>query len=89
VTPDQIVDYALPTRPTKATSHGRALHHGDSVEVDALDPDDLRGLVRDRIGQHVDDELLRAHLAAEESERQLLGGLPAMLRASQAEPRSA
>jgi hypothetical protein len=52
------------------------------VEVDALDPDDLRDLVRGRIAQHVHRDRLRAHLAAEESERQLLGGLPAMLRRS-------
>lgn len=89
ITPRQIIEYALPTRPTKTTSHGRGLHHGDSVEVDALDPDDLRGLVRGRIAQHIGPDRLRAHLAAEQSERQLLGGLPAMLRASQAEPRSA
>jgi hypothetical protein len=89
ITPQQIIEYALPTRPTKTTSHGRGLHHGESVEVDALDPDDLRGLVRGRIAQHIGPDRLRAHLAAEQSERQLLGGLPAMLRASQAEPRSA
>jgi len=82
ITPGQIAEYELPTRPTKTTSHGRGLHRGESVEVDALDPDDLRGLVRDRIAQHVDRDLLRAHKAAEESERLLLGGLPAMLRRS-------
>jgi hypothetical protein len=84
VTPDQIVEHHLPTRPTKRTAHGRGLHQGDSVEVDALDPDDLRALVRDRIVQHVDKERLRVHQAAEESERELLGGLPAMLRRSAA-----
>jgi len=82
ITPEQIAEYQLPTRPTKTTSHGRGLHHGESVEVDALDPDDLRGLVRDRIAQHVNPDLLRSHKAAEESERLLLGGLPAMLRRS-------
>jgi hypothetical protein len=82
VTPRQIVEYALPTRPTKTTSHGRGLHHGESVEVDAIDPDDLRQLVHDRIVQHIDSNRLRTHKAAEESERLLLGGLPAMLRRS-------
>jgi len=82
VTPAQIAEHALPTRPTKRTSHGRGLHHGESVEVDALDPDDLRDLVHGRIAQHVDVDRLRVHLAAEESERKLLGGLPAMLRRS-------
>jgi hypothetical protein len=80
VTPEQIRAYDLPTRPTKRTSHGRGLHHGDSVEVDALDPDDLRRLVEDRIVRHVDPQRLRVHQAAEDSERELLGGLPAMLR---------
>jgi hypothetical protein len=82
VTPAQIIEYALPTRPTKTTSHGRGLHHGESVEVDALDPSDLLLLVRDRIAQHVDPQRLQAHRVAEESERKLLGGLPAMLRRS-------
>jgi hypothetical protein len=80
VTPGQIVEYDLPTRPTKRTSHGRDLHRGDSVEVDALDPEDLRSLVQDRIFRHIDAGRLRATRAAEESERELLGGLSAMLR---------
>src|SRR5436190_1975869 len=61
--------------------HSAAETIAHSVEVDALDPDDLRGLVRDRVAQHVDSDRLRALKAAEESERRLLGGLPAMLRA--------
>ena len=43
VTPEQIEDWNLPTRPTKATD-SRAKGFGDiSVELDAIEPDVLRG----------------------------------------------
>jgi hypothetical protein len=84
VTPDQIETYNLLTRPTKTSTHGRRRHVGESVEVDAFEPDTLRGMVRDVIEQHIDSHKLDVTEAAEESERELLGGLPAMLRRSQA-----
>src|SRR5262249_57947618 len=77
---EQIEAYELPTRPTKRrTNHGRGLHEGDSVEVDAIPPATLLGLVRGCIERHVDPARVAVLEAAEESERQLLGGLPAML----------
>jgi hypothetical protein len=80
---EQIDEYVLPTRPTKrGTSHGRGLHEGESVEVDAIPPATLLGLVRGAIEQHVDPARVAVLEAAEESERQLLGGLPAMLERS-------
>jgi hypothetical protein len=56
VTPEQIVTLALPTRPTKATDSRSRDFEGESVEVDAIDPDTLRDLVRDRIIQHIDKD---------------------------------
>ena len=78
---EQIEEYALPTRPTKRTSnHGHGLHQGESVEVDAIPPATLLGLVRGAIERHVDPARVTVLEAAELSERELLGGLPAMLR---------
>jgi hypothetical protein len=77
---EQIEGYGLPTRPTKVgTSHGLGLHEGDSVEVDAIPPPTLLQLVRDSIERHVDPARVRVLEAAEASERELLGGLAAML----------
>jgi hypothetical protein len=77
---EQIEEYRLPTRPTKTrTGHGRGLHEGDSVEVDAIPPPTLLQLVRSSIEHHVDRERITVLEAAEASERELLGGLAAML----------
>lgn len=78
---DQIELYALPTRPTKRrANHGRGLHEGDSVEVDAIPPAMLLGLVRGCIERHVDPTRVAVLEAAEASERELLGGLAGMVR---------
>jgi hypothetical protein len=80
---EQIDEYALPTRPTKRSgNHGRGLHEGESAEVDAIPPATLLDLVRSAIERHVDPARVAVLEAAEASERQLLGGLPAMLRRS-------
>jgi hypothetical protein len=73
VTPAQIAQWSLPTRPTKA-SDSRSVRWagGDSVELDAIDPNRLRNLVRDCIEQHVAPRQLEITRAAEESERELL-----------------
>jgi hypothetical protein len=74
---EQIEEYALPTRPTKRTAnHGRGLHEGDSVELDAIPPATLRALVRAAIERHVDPARVAVLEVAEASERELLGGLP-------------
>ena len=80
---EQIDEYDLPTRPTKrGANHGRGLHEGESVEVDAIPPATLLALVRGAIERHVDPARVAVLEAAEASERELLGGLPAMLRAA-------
>src|ERR1051325_387101 len=53
VTPEQITAYNLPTRPTKK-SDPRSKNFGDiSVELDAIEPDLLRQLVREVIEDHL------------------------------------
>jgi hypothetical protein len=78
---EQIEEYELPTRPTKrGANHGRGLHEGESVEVDALPPATLLDLVRGAIERHVDPARVAVLEAAEASEREFLGGIPAMVR---------
>jgi hypothetical protein len=75
VTPEQIAEWNLPTRPTKK-SDTRAKGFGEiSVELDAIDPNDLRDLVRAAIEQHLPPEQYEVLKAAEESERKLIGRL--------------
>lgn len=72
VTPEQIVAWRLPSRPTKA-SDTRSKGFGTiSVELDAIDPNSLRNVVERAIQRHLPDDQLRVLQVAEESERQLL-----------------
>jgi hypothetical protein len=81
VTPEQIVDYNLPTRPTKTTdSRIKSWKGGGSVEVDALEPSVLRELVEDAILRHVDQTAVAATKVAEQSERELLGRVTSRVR---------
>lgn len=69
VTPEQIDQWRLPSRPTKQTD-SRAKGFGPvSVELDAIPPDYLRDIVRLAIEQHLPQEQFRVLKAAEESER--------------------
>ncbi|HEY7425961.1 MAG TPA: hypothetical protein VH682_17155 [Gemmataceae bacterium] len=72
VTEEQIEEWDLPTRPTKTTDTRSKGFDGESVEVDAIPPDDLRGLVRECIEQHVDQRALEVMQIAEENERAIL-----------------
>jgi len=79
VTADQIIELALPTRPTKETD-SRAKSFGSvSVELDAIPPDYLRELVRWSIERHLPPEKFEILKAAEESERRLINGLVGMM----------
>ena len=72
VTPEQIKDWNLPSRPTKA-SDSRAKNFGDiSVELDAIDPDSLRELVADAIVAHLPLDQFEVLKVAEASERSLI-----------------
>jgi hypothetical protein len=72
VTPEQINDLDLPTRPTKQSDSRARNFDGESVEVDAIPSPTLRSLVRDAIEQWIDPEELRVTRIAEASEREVL-----------------
>ena len=72
VTKAQIRKWKLPTRPTKK-SDTRSKGFGEiSVELDAISPADLRGLVRDAIEAHMPAARLDILKIAEQSERDTL-----------------
>jgi hypothetical protein len=72
VTPEQIERYNLPTRPTKA-SDSRSKNFGDrSVEVDAIPPDMLTGIVQECILRHVDEDAYHRMREVEAQERETL-----------------
>jgi len=76
VTPAQIEEWDLPTRPTKVTdSRSGNFGGGGSVEVDAVRPAVLRQVVKDAIVQHIDEDALRITQRIEQSERELLTGI--------------
>lgn len=67
-----IFKWNLPTRPTKK-SDSRSRGFGNiSVELDAIDPEQLRVLVQDAIERHLPPDQLEVLMVAEESERELL-----------------
>jgi hypothetical protein len=72
ITPEQIIEHRLPTRPTKQSDSRAKTFDGDSVEVDALPSPVLRDLVRNAIEQWIDPEALRLTKVAEASEREVL-----------------
>jgi hypothetical protein len=79
VTPQQIEDWYLPSRPTKS-SDPRAKTFGDtSVELDAIDPISLREVVQSCIERHLPPEKYSVLLVAEQSERQLFRGLAGLV----------
>jgi hypothetical protein len=72
VNPSQIYLWELPTRPTKA-SDSRSKNFGEiSVELDAIEPRQLRALVEEAIQRHLPAEQFDVLKAAEESERSLI-----------------
>jgi hypothetical protein len=72
VVPEQIEHWALPTRPTKRTDSRSKNFEGESVEVDAIPPQQLRQLVTGCIEQHVDRHAVEVLRTAERSEREML-----------------
>ena len=73
---EQIDRWSLPTRPTKASdaraAKFRRVHGTDSVELDAIPPDELRKLVRDAIDSHMEPWRLRQFRMVEREERDTL-----------------
>jgi hypothetical protein len=77
VTVGQIERWQLPSRPTKKTDTRAKSFDGDSVELDAIPAPELRELVRDVIGRHVDQHQLEVLRTAEAEERRVLGQMAA------------
>lgn len=75
VTQDQIAAWNLPTRPTKATDSRSRTFIGESVELDAIPPRNLRGLVRSCIEPHIDQDVLDRTKGIEAMERLTLAEL--------------
>jgi hypothetical protein len=80
----------LPTRPPKRnTPADRAWPYPFACELDAIEPDDLRALVRWAIEHYLPADQLRLLQIAEASERELIKGLVAGLAGeAEEEPRT-
>jgi hypothetical protein len=72
VTWSQVSDWNLPSRPTKRSDTRSKNWRGDSVELDAIHPDQLRQIVRDAIERHLSRDQLEVLKVAEKSERDML-----------------
>jgi hypothetical protein len=75
VTPEQIVSWKLPTRPTKKTDTRAKHFKGRSVEIDAIAPSRLRQLVESCIVHHIDAKRLASMRRVETAERETLQGI--------------
>ncbi len=75
VTEEQIAGWNLPTRPTKTTDSRSKGFAGESVELDAIPPAQLRALVRDCIERHIDPGPLARTREIERLERASLADL--------------
>lgn len=71
ITPEQIEEYDLPTKPRKATDR-RSLDVRHTVEAEAMPAHVLRRLLRDAVEAHLPAQALLAAKVAEESEREML-----------------
>ena len=80
-----MTEWNLPTRPTKA-SDTRAKNFGSaiSVELDAIEPNQLRALVQEAIERHLPSEQFEKLKAAEESERDIITRLVGKIRTKEA-----
>jgi hypothetical protein len=70
VTERQIIEWKLPSRPTKESDSRSKNWRGRSVELDAVDPNRLRQLVRGRIERHISPVQLAVIEVIEASERE-------------------
>jgi hypothetical protein len=72
VTQQQINEMNLPTRPTKTSDTRHKNFDGESVEVDAIPPSDLREMVEECIEFHVDADALERTKRIERAEREMM-----------------
>ena len=74
INPDQIDRYNLPTKPRKASDR-RRLDIRETVEAEAMPARTMRGLIREKIESYLDPGALQIAKTAEQSERELMGGI--------------
>lgn len=78
VNENQIELWGLPTRPTKKSDSRAKNFHGDSVEVDAISPDDLRAMAQTCITAHIDsaewEQLQQTEAAEKETLKHFIEG---------------
>jgi hypothetical protein len=72
VTEQQIIDFELPTRPTKKTDSRSKNFVGESVEIDAISAATLKVLVNNAIVDLIDPDAYWTVIEAETSERESL-----------------
>ncbi len=72
ITPEQIVEHNLPTRPMKKNDKRGKEWIGGCVEVDTMPPAVLKGIVRDCITQHIDPYQWQQTKLIEAEERETL-----------------
>lgn len=71
VTREQVDRWQLPTRPTKREKGGFGKHFDEeSVDIDTVDPRDLRAMVRECLTRHIDERTLEVLQVAEQEERE-------------------
>lgn len=75
VTEEQIETLHLPTHPTKKSDSRSKGFKGESVEVDAIPPKELRRMVRECITSHLSQGDIAANERNEQLERESLGQL--------------
>lgn len=75
VTPDQISELELPTRPTKQSDTRARGFRGESVEVDAIPPSTLRTILTNALEQHINPHALQINRMVEDQERAGLAAL--------------
>ena len=75
VTPEQIEEWNLPTRPTKKSDSRSKTFDGRSVEVDAIPTAKLRELAEAAIVQHLDAYALERTRTIEAAERETLDNI--------------
>jgi hypothetical protein len=81
VNPDQVAAWSLPSRPIKESdTRAKTIGAADSVELDAIEPDQLRQLVADALDVHVPPHEREVLEAEEDSERRILMEVVAALR---------
>jgi hypothetical protein len=84
ITPEQIAEYDLPTKPRKATDL-RSQHVTTTVEAEAMPAGIMRSILRANVEHFLPQGALAVAKAAEESERQTLGLLERVAREWRAE----